>query len=506
MNIHFEVQIKSGLRSDNRGSVKSPKRFPCFVLNHNDDWNDYGYYTWFSLFFFKSNDDCSFLGELKIIHNNDLEIIKCLDKEFHSLSNDFCSLGISADYYRKLKSTFSVNECKLILSALQDCALSIESYERNKEVSAFNISLMRDLSSERAWREGKYIINGMSVNNAYDINYVFHPEYNKDINVPFKFKFDYNAIYYNRCACVIGENGVGKTTLLSKLITDLINGEKNNFKSELPLFSCVMAICTTPYDSFSKVKHNNKPISFLPYYYYCAGQQVGTTEKILEDSIYDINKRMVKNKSVFKQYEIIVRAFFKKLEINRLWGEIENNDKKKFVVYSEGINKIIPILSSGELQLLLLITFIFRKINFDSLLVIDEPEVHLHPKAIKDLFGLLSKMLSVFQSYCIVSTHSPLIVRELPGKKVLLMRRFKDDTAEIGKIQIETLGEDISILYDKIFGYDDLNTNLAKIVKKMIESGTTQYKDIIRKLKSEDKPLSLNTKFIVKQITDNEKY
>ena len=41
-DIHFEVQTKCGQRSDHIASVKKPSRYPCFVLNHNNDWNDYG--------------------------------------------------------------------------------------------------------------------------------------------------------------------------------------------------------------------------------------------------------------------------------------------------------------------------------------------------------------------------------------------------------------------------------------------------------------------------------
>ena len=160
-------------------------------------------------------------------------------------------------------------------------------------------------------------------------------------------------------------------------------------------------------------------------------------------------------------------------------------------------------LSSGQLQLLLLITFIFRKINFDTLIVIDEPEVHLHPKAINVLFKLLLFLLDKFQSYCIVSTHSPLIVRELAGKNVYMMRRFGNEL-ELGKIGIETLGEDISTLYDEIFGYDENTTSLAKNIRQLKKSGKT-YKDIICIIKNDSHRISLSTRILIKQIVDYEK-
>lgn len=139
---------------------------------------------------------------------------------------------------------------------------------------------------------------------------------------------------------------------------------------------------------------------------------------------------------------------------------------------------------------------------FDSLLIIDEPEVHLHPKAINVLFKLLIILLNKFQSYCIVATHSPLIVREIPGKNVYLMRRI-NNIPEMGKIGLETLGEDISILYNEIFGYDDDLTYLSSIILKKKAKGE-KYNDIVSHLTTGENKLSLNIRFLVKRIMDYE--
>lgn len=134
---------------------------------------------------------------------------------------------------------------------------------------------------------------------------------------------------------------------------------------------------------------------------------------------------------------------------------------------------------------------------------IDEPEVHLHPKAINTLFKLLLFLVDMFQSYCIVSTHSPLIVRELVGRNVYLMRRTGYDL-ELGKIGIETLGEDISVLYNEIFGYEENATSLAKTVRELKRNGKS-YKDIVCLLRGGSHKLSFSTKMLIKQIVDYEK-
>lgn len=120
IDIHFEVQTKCGQRSDHIASVKKPGRYPCFVLNHNSDWNDYGCYTWYSLFYFNSSKNSNFIGELKIMNKDKDDTNSVIPKSFTSLSNDYCSLGITNSYYHNLRRLFSVNECERILQALQD--------------------------------------------------------------------------------------------------------------------------------------------------------------------------------------------------------------------------------------------------------------------------------------------------------------------------------------------------------------------------------------------------
>lgn len=503
IKIVFEVQIKSGTRSDCVDSIKPPSQYPCFILNHNYNWNDYGFYTWYSLFYYQAPDEVKFIGELKILHKENKDTNKVIPQHFERLDENYCSLGIRTDYYDRLKQKFSTEECKNILAALQDCSIQIERYEQYKDEEGFKVSLLRDLSSEQAWRKAKFIIKGASLENAYNIHYFFHPKYNPECMAPFQLKFSANAKNYYRCASIIGGNGVGKTTMLSNLINDLINNKEEQFNNNfIPLFSCVMSICTTSFDSFSSIKRSPENNSFFPYYYFCAGQQKDETLNGIITSIKNIRKRKINKKDLFQTYHPLMRKVLPEIADYKLW-QIEKNEKgdETFILNEKEISLFLENISSGQLQLFLLITFIFERITFDSLIIIDEPEVHLHPKAIRDLFKLLISLLGLFQSYCIVSTHSPLIIRELPGRNVYLMRR-NDNIPEIGKIGIETLGEDISILYNKVFGYDDNETFLKQVVVRMKANGKS-YKDIVRTLTDSDK-LSLNTRFIVKQIMDYE--
>lgn len=502
VDIEFEVQTKCGTRSDRFSGVKPSSKFPCFVLNHNDDWNDYSCYTWYSLFYFKSPEEKTFIGELKIMHKDNNDTNEVIPKNFKSLSPDYCSLGITTSYYQRLRNLFSADECDDILLALQDCAIQIERYDQYKEHSTYKNSLVRDMSSERAWRKAKYIIHNAPLSEAYSIKYLFHPRYNTEISVPFNLRYNSEAGSLDRCVGVIGENGVGKTTMLGGLIDTLINHKKENMNSEIPLFSCVMSVCTTPFDCFASIQQKKDTSSLMPYYYFCANQHKEEAFQKIKDSVVEIRHRTFDGTELFKFYEkIIVSGIPETSQYDWYYYE-EKEENTLFHINDDSLRYMLDALSSGQLQLFMLLTFIFRKINYDALLVIDEPEVHLHPKAIKNLFRLLSYLLDRFKSYCIVSTHSPLIIRELVGRNVYIMRRQEDDL-ELGKIGFETLGEDISILYEEIFGYKEESTSLARFIKQLTREGRL-YKDIVR-IVGKGTKLSLNTRFLIKQIVDNEK-
>lgn len=489
--IHFEVQRKSGERSDHLGSVQPPSNYPCFVLNFNYDWNDYEYFTWFALFYFTSPVECTLIGELKIMKDGEVNTYDVIPKSFERLDGSYCSLGMNVKFYKIMHDVFSKNECKKILDSLQDCTASIEQYEKFRDTYAFRNSLMRDLRSEKAFGQAKYIIDGRLMKDAFTIDYMFHPKYNRECEARFKLKFEAEPRFNYRCACIIGENGVGKTTMLSDLIECLITEKQEDFNGEFPLFSRVMSICTTPYDSFKSLQ--GIEATTLPYCYFCADQNRANTEDRVIEAIEVIKKRTLKTKSVFQMYNAFLRLVIPEIGTYALFQEQENGE---LTINRIELSDFVNHISSGQLQLLLLASFLYSKITLDALIVIDEPEVHLHPAAVQDLFALLLEILNQFDGYCIVATHSPLVVRELPGDCVYVMRRM-NDVPEIGQIGMETLGCGLAELYSEVFGYDETNTFLGKSIRNL--ASTKSYDEILRRL-TKNGDVGINTRFLVKRI------
>ena len=176
----------------------------------------------------------------------------------------------------------------------------------------------------------------------------------------------------------------------------------------------------------------------------------------------------------------------------------EEEDKEIWTVNKEEISRLVTNLSSGELHTLLLLSHIYANIHLSSLLVIDEPEVHLHPSIIKDFMIFLCDILADFQSFAIVATHTPLIVREIANTNVFLMRRNDGGILQIGTVPFDTFGEDTTRLFQNIFGYDEADSYFIKVVKEL-RNNIMSYDEIVDYLE-QYMQLSFNSKLLIRDI------
>ena len=113
--------------------------------------------------------------------------------------------------------------------------------------------------------------------------------------------------------------------------------------------------------------------------------------------------------------------------------------------------------SSGENLLLYVITSLLAEIENSTLILFDEPETHLHPNAVSLLMNALYLLTDQFNSFCIIGTHSPLIIQEITSRNVIVFKRF-DNRLEADTIGYETFAENITTITDEVFD----NRQIAK--------------------------------------------
>lgn len=487
-----------------KSSHKKPNNFPSFVLV-SDDWDDFGVQSYFDLFYYADSTSVTYIGAVKILHKTELsrsekdekgyKTKKYIYNNFTFISEEFCSLGQSSDYYQQIKSIFP-KDYMSIFWALQDCAIFSKVEDKFAQHKQF-YSLIRDNEVEQILRQEKYIIEGQNIKYRYQFSYKFAPKYTSDY-VEFDFKFDKEGVLANRIYAIIGENGVGKSQFITTLPLDLSRKEIDKFSPHMPIFSKIIAVSNSYFDNFTIPKET---ASFN--YIYCGlsklvkGEKETLTSMALKQRLNKSCKEIQKQGRVDSLKEILDNLFNEDI-INDLF-KVENDGIGNKTEFQFGnISPICNKISSGQSTLLYIFCDIISNIRYDSLLLFDEPETHLHPNAITALMSAINELLHKYQSYCIISTHSPLIVRELLSKSVYIMER-KGSFPTVKRIGLESFGENLSVLTEEIFGNKVVPKYYKKVIQELYNDGCN-FDEIINILRTQDIPLSLNLTLFIKNI------
>lgn len=487
--IPFFVEKNPDGRAYNRRNHKVPKVFPSFVLVFNNGWNDYGVHSEFAMFYYDKDENYYEMGSVKIITQEDTTA-EVIPDEFVQLGEQFCSLGQEIEYYKDLNSLLG-NDFIGVLYALRDAAFFPEIQEEFETSSRFNNSLIRYNEQERLLREVKHLIYGADLKNLYSFNYSFKPKFSSEtINV--SFNFGNTDELTNRVYALIGKNGTGKTQLMTSLPVNIAEMNDIYFEPRIPLFSKVIAVSYSIFDTFKIPK---KTATFN--YIYCGlrnekGELL--TEKGLLLRFHNTWKRIRKMERM-EQWRTVLLNFLDEELVKEF---IVSNNRHEYEVSLEGFNRVRKKLSSGQSILLYIISQIVANIRYDSLLLFDEPETHLHPNAITQLMNTIYSLVDEFQSYCILATHSPLVVRECFSRNVYVLERH-ENLPSVRKIAMESFGENLTILSEEVFGNKETPKHYKKLIRELVEKGMS-YEEIVAYIESDDVPLGLNAKIYIKSI------
>lgn len=148
--------------------------------------------------------------------------------------------------------------------------------------------------------------------------------------------------------------------------------------------------------------------------------------------------------------------------------------------------------SSGESIFLSVISSILAKIRYDSILFLDEPEQHLHPAGITVLISSIMGILERYNSFAVISTHSPFIIREIPSSNVKILHR-KNERLYSSPIGIESFGEEVSAISNFVFEDLDREKRYEEIIDKLSAMHNYDFGKIIETLQNNGKSLGLNT-------------
>lgn len=124
--------------------------------------------------------------------------------------------------------------------------------------------------------------------------------------------------------------------------------------------------------------------------------------------------------------------------------------------------------------MLLTITRLVELIEEKSLVLIDEPEGHLHPPLLSAFVRALSELLIDRNGVGIIATHSPVVLQEVPRLCAWVLNRT-GLSARADRPDLETFGENVGILTREVFGLEVVQTGFHRLISEAVEKGGYHY-------------------------------
>lgn len=459
--------------------------YPSFFFK-KIDWNDYLRHTKYSVYYYPNKSEEIHLGFIKILDINNINTQ--LKNTFDTLEGNFCSLWQQIGNYENLKKAFP-QHYQDILQDLRDVAFYPEIRKKFEKFDGFNKSLLRDNEAYKAMQEAKKVLFGRKENNIFNFNFstkVLNAETEHTVN----FDFSSKDLLPNRIITIIGKNGTGKTQFLANFANSL-SGEditKGSFSPERPLFSRVIAVSYSAFDKF----HHNTEKKIMSYKYCGIRNENGLISdeeqrNSLREAFEQIYKHSRKDKWRAVMSNILdeksLEYFYTKFIVERNYNIFDTNGEN--------------ILSSGQNILMRLVTEVIAFVRDESLIIFDEPETHLHPNIIVGVIRMIHQLLEEFNSYAIIATHSPLILQEMPSNYVIVFER-EGNYPIIRKLDIESFGENLTVLTEKAFNTIEVELTYKEILKKI--SQKMSYEEAMELF---DDKLSFNASIYLRNLYSN---
>lgn len=437
----------------------------------------------------------------------------------------FFSLFTSMESYRKLVHTYGVENAKYILNALNDLvflrkySLKSELVKTALQTEVFTLAFMRDNETFFSYHNAEGILDGLSEEQVsvatehYNLRLALLGSENEHV---LKMDFDLQSYLPKRINVLIGRNGLGKSRTLNAIADSLMkaDGMFSARDNSRVMVSRLLALATPGETQNTFPPESDK--SRIPYRRLALNRagQTSSSRGFGELCVQLArSKEWVAGKNRWRLFKDCLRLIEGPgdivLELDRpvtaqatgafnlkskkyiplvnlnnggeqttleTWASVKDNTSA--LRYING--KVVP-LSSGELAFLKFAVQACLFIENGTMVLLDEPETHLHPNLISDFIDLLDKLLESTGSIAIIATHSAYFVREVPKSQVHVFKTLERDQVEIVNPRLNTFGADIGAI--SYFVFDD---DITSVLIRKLEKRFKTIHDLDTYLSSED--------------------
>jgi predicted ATPase len=468
-----------------RSSPPARARSQAFL--RQDSWNDYSYYTLFYLAYVDDEGLVHDIGGVKIAYfgqGTSWEAKQPVDNaEFDVLEDGFFSLGQDDNYYDRLNQLgHEVRE--KILNGLRDIANDEALYERAITEEVTKVSLLRGVSQTSVTGQFRRMTRGGARLSEYKFNFT-PPVESETAPTSISFHVLPESAPPTNIHVLIGRNGVGKTHLLNNMVKTLVKPEEGPaygaFTAEdIPeterIFANLISVSFSAFDKSEPLKENIDRTVGIHYSYIGLRKPRGERGEIFPPkSINDLKEEFVASMEMCRKGS---KSDLWKMAIELL--ETDPNFKEAEIpvimnIADDGAFKLksselYDNLSSGHKIVLLTITRLVETMEEKSLVLMDEPETHLHPPLLSAFVRALSQLLIEKNGVAIIVTHSPVVLQEVPKSCVYNIRRNANGLIP-ERFDAETFGENVGLLTREVFGLEVAESGFHKTLINAIDAG-----------------------------------
>ncbi|CDT99282.1 conserved hypothetical protein [Vibrio coralliirubri] len=447
-------------------------------------------------------------------------------------SCNYVTLPSDIEFYSIIESKLGLENARRLLDALNDAGLQKNIIKDDVFAdllasSGFSNSLLRESGATKSFEDGWRIFDGTSIEiKNFKLNLL-----TKDQRIrPVPFRFESHLLPYD-INVLIGPNGIGKSYSIKSLVEywlktgigDLKLLEESGHQpfDKAPNFRNLILVSYSPFEEFELDLEQHRLQDKQAYTYFGFRHKrpdgsIGINRNLpayhsamsIIKAIYD-DTRLNFIASRVQKFPTLKEALSNAFAFEHLAVEVTDpsklgflsfglrtiNDKQyllldsnipQFVIQDvlmtacdleKGViflkDEALCTLSSGQRLFTYIAINVVGELKENSLVVIDEPELFLHPTLEIEFVSLLKTVLEPFKSKAILATHSLAVVREVPSKCVHI---FRDEGHGLDVVSppFETFGGDMQRISSYVFGDKSVTKPFEDFLVKQLETYTSE--------------------------------
>ncbi len=472
------------------------------LVDHWDDW--FSFRTMFGLWLFDDQGARHRVGSVKIGQRGLLPSrgvgggaalppntrFPNLDQTFDTLDERFFSLGQDENYYETLNG-LSDNLRNRVLLGLRDCAFDLTIFEFDRAQQVMQVSLLRSISEENVRGRLHRLSRGDATLTQFQFDYEF-PQIGDGTGIPIlRFEVTPESQPPTNVHVLIGRNGVGKTRCMRGIAEALLGRARDDGQATGKIvlnpdaagapwsFAGLAMISFSAFDDFDlrpkpRDLIRSKQVGLFGWHFDEEEGEEYETMKTPADLAVDFRESFDTCRQGLRATRW--RTAVETLEADDLFAEanvtalLDMGDDD----WGPAAVSLFKRLSSGHAIVLLTMTRLVEVVDERTLVLLDEPEGHLHPPLLSAFIRALSDLLVKRNGVAIVATHSPVVLQEVPKSCAWKLRRARE-VAVVERPTVETFGENVGILTREVFGFEVTKSGFHRLLNEAVNTRRLGY-------------------------------